>query len=282
MLEKGKKPTPKTQKEIGKSLQTPYDENMGNPNDTAHDPQNRANHLSFKKDTTKPFSIGLKDNTEAIFYYMDKVISPTIRQNGKNIKVPIIYGSAEKWKQIQKDGYYRSKDGKIMMPLISFKRDRFENNVEMSNKIDANNPHNLRSFSKTYNRRNSYDNFDMLNNRVPQKEFHNIVIPEYVTIYYDFIISTYYMEQMDGILEAINFASNSYWGEPNRFKFKASIDSMSTPIEMSTKGERVVQSKFTLKVSGYIIPKINSTQISSLRKSNNKNQVIIKTGIINK
>jgi hypothetical protein len=43
MAKKGKKPIPKTQKEISTSLQTPYDQRYGNPNDMQFDPKNRGN-----------------------------------------------------------------------------------------------------------------------------------------------------------------------------------------------------------------------------------------------
>ena len=45
---------------------------------------------------------------------------------------------------------------------------------------------------------------------------------DYVTLTYSCIIQTYYVEQLNKIIEAINYASDSYWGNPERFKFKAS------------------------------------------------------------
>lgn len=277
MSKKGKKPTPKTQKELWRELHETYDKSRGNPNDGGVNYSNRGNHLSHRGDTSKPLSLGLKDNTEAILYYIENVIDPYIIQNGVRMKVPIIYGDAERWKQIQKDGFLRDKEGKIMLPLITFKRSGFEPNRGMSNKMDYNTPHNFKIFRKRYNKKNSYSNFNVLNNSKPQTQYHAVVIPDYITLTYDFIISTYYMEQMDKILESINSASGSYWGEPERYKFVASVPNFSTPIEVNTQGERVVQSSFSLKVSGYIIPEINSKELSSLRKFNNKNRVVITT-----
>ena len=103
------KPTPKTQREISveqhKSTYVP----AGNPNYA--DPNvpgvNRALQTSFRDDTTKPFSIGIKDIDEAVFYYFENVIQPSVYQNGERLPVPIVYGSQEKWKSFQKDGYYR-------------------------------------------------------------------------------------------------------------------------------------------------------------------------------
>jgi len=117
-----RKVTPKTQREISESLQEPLTPGgpgfspTGNPND-ANKP-NRAEQVSFKDDTVKPFSIGLEDLDWAIMYYFQNVIKPTVKQNGELIPVPIIYGSPEKWKSFQKDGYYRDLNGKIMAPLL--------------------------------------------------------------------------------------------------------------------------------------------------------------------
>ena len=52
----------------------------------------------------------------------------------------------------------------------------------------------------------------LLNNRKPQRKIHAVVIPDYVTISYKCIIMTYYVEQMNKIVEAINYASEAYWG----------------------------------------------------------------------
>ena len=132
MAKRGKIPTPKTQREILNSQIEPYNppvgspgfSNTGNPNN-ANVP-NRGEQISFRDDTTKPFTLGIKDIDEAIAYYMEEVIKPTVIQNGAVQQVPFIYGSPERWKQVQKDGYYRDKKGKIMLPLITFKRNNIE------------------------------------------------------------------------------------------------------------------------------------------------------------
>lgn len=120
MAEKYRRPIPKSQREISEGLQTPFDAKMGNPNKSnenkqfppeneANIPFNRSTQMSFKDDTTKPFTVGLKDIDESIMYYFDNVIRPFVIQNGERIAVPIIYGSPERWKSMQKDTYLRDK-----------------------------------------------------------------------------------------------------------------------------------------------------------------------------
>ncbi len=275
-----KTPRPKTQREIllSNPVQDTYKnpetgETTGNPNRAFPD-KNRANQISFRDDTTKPFSLGLKENDEAIVYYMENVIKPTVMQNGVEQKVPIYYGSPERWAQVQKEGYYRDLKGKIMMPVITYKRVSVEKNRSIANKIDANYPNNVQLFQKPYSIKNQYDNFNILNNRIPKKESYAIVMPDYVTLTYDFIISTYYVEQMNKIVEAMNYASDSYWGNKERFQFRASIDNYATSVEIVSAGNRLVKTNFQLRLYGYLIPDTIQKELASVKKVSNATQLI--------
>jgi len=272
-------PRPKTQREI--FLDTPgqqpyvYPDGTVNENPNLADGRNnRGNHISFRDDTTKPFSLGLKENDEAIVYYMENVIKPTVIQNGVVQKVPIYYGSPERWAQVQKEGYFRDLKGKIMMPVITYKRVSVEKNRTIANKIDANYPNNVQLFQKPYSIKNQYDNFNILNNRIPKKESYAVVMPDYVTLTYDFIISTYYVEQMNKIVEAMNYASDSYWGNKERFQFNARIDSYATTVELVTAGNRLVKTNFSLKLNGYLIPDTIQKELASVKKISNATQII--------
>jgi hypothetical protein len=271
-----RKPIPKTQKEISNDQINPYDKTIGNPNDAAkiNDPKNRANQLTFKGDTVKPFSVGIQDIDESIIYYFQNIIKPVVSQNGTQIPVPIIYGAPERWKSVQRDGYYRDKDDKIMAPLIMFKRNTIEKNYSISNKLDANQPNNYAVFTSKWSDRNSYDNFNVLNNRKPQKTYHAVVIPDYITLSYSCIVYTYYIEQMNKIVESINYSSDAYWGDPQRFKFRAKIDSFNTNTSLNQGEERLVRTEFNIKLYGYIIPDTINKSLSALNKFPDKTKFI--------
>jgi hypothetical protein len=279
-----KTPRPKTQKEIllNTPEQQPYNppkgapgfSETGNPNKAFPDRNNRGNHVSFRDDKTKPFSLGLKENDEAVFYYLENIIKPTVMQNGVVQKVPIYYGSPERWAQVQKQGYLRDKKGKIMLPVITFKRNSVEKVRNIANKLDANYPNNVQLFQKQYSRKNEYDNFNILNNRIPKKESYAVVVPDYVTLNYDFYMSTYYVEQMNKIVEAMNYASDSYWGNPERFKFRARVDNYATSVEIQDAGNRIVSTQFSLKLYGYLIPDTVQKELASVKKLSNATQLI--------
>jgi len=285
MDKKYKKPVPKTQRKISEDLQNAQDIHMGNPNNATPGPQtppineanidfNRSTKMSFKGDTVKPFSIGIQDIDESIMYYFQNVIKPTVIQNGERIAVPIIYGSPERWKSIQKDAYYRDKKGAIMNPIIMFKRNSLEKNRALSRKLDANEPNLYTFWQKAYNQKEIYSNFKLLNNRIPTKQFIANVVPDYVNLTYSCIIQTYYVEQLNKVIEAINYASDSYWGNPERFKFRARIDNFTTVTELQQSQERLVRGTFDIKMYGYIVPDVIQKDIKAIKKLNSKSKVI--------
>jgi hypothetical protein len=286
-----RKPVPKSQKEISNEQVNPYvnpenGETLGNPNIPSEFQQftpteqsgidfNRSEKLSFTDDHTKPFSVSIQDIDESVLFYFENVIRPYVYQNGVKIPVPLIYGAPEKWKSVQKDGYYKDKNGKIMSPIIMFKRDGMEKNRSITNKLDANNPHLYTSWQKSYNAKNSYSNFNVLNNRIPTQQFIANVVPDYVTLTYSFIVQTYYVEQLNKIVEAINYASDSYWGDPERFKFKASINGYTNITELNQDDDRVVRSTFTLTMYGYIVPDTIQKDATAIKKYNSRSKITI-------
>jgi len=282
-MAKGRKPIPKTQRELSESLQTPYEPPVGspgfsptgNPNDA--DKPNRGNQFSFKNDTVKPLSIGLEDLDWAIMYYFQSIIKPSVFQNGEQINVPVIYGSPEKWKSYQKDGFYRDLNNKIMAPLIMFKKNNIEKNRSLTNKLDANNPHNIAITGQRYSKQNAYSKFNLLNGTKPEQTYYASVVPDYLTVTYDCVIFTYYVDQLNKIIEAVQYASDAYWGDPERFKFKATIDSFPVTTELSDDSERSVRSAFSIKLFGYIVPDVVQKAETFVGKFSNRNKLNITT-----
>jgi len=264
MAKNSRTPIPKTQKELSTEQHKAFDTEMGNPNNANN--INRGNQVSFTGDSTKPFSIGIQDIDESIMYYFQNVIKPFVIQNGTRIEVPIIYGSPEKWASFQKFGYFRDAQGRIMMPIIMFKRDSIDKVRTIANKLDANNPNNVSIQGKSYSPKNAYDNFSVLNNVRPQRQYYAVVVPDYITVTYTCTINTYYMDQLNKIIEAIEYASDSYWGDPSRFQFRAMIDSFNIKTELADKEERTVSSTFSIKMNGYIVPDVLQKDVTALKK----------------
>jgi len=252
-----RKPIPPNQAQVVQSQIKPL-LNQGKPvsqNVFTHR-ENRALNTTRKNDKIKDISIGLEDIDNAIKYYFDTVIQPTIVQDGNKMRVPIMYGSPERWKSVQADGYYRDSNGKLVLPLIMYKRENVEKNRGLGNKIDGNLASLFQVFETRYNQKNFYDNFSVLTNRVPSKQYYVSVVPDYVIITYTVSIFTNYVEQNNKIIEAIEFAADSYWGNPNRWQFRTMIDSFATTNVINTGEDRAAVTNITLKTYGYLIPDV--------------------------
>jgi hypothetical protein len=71
---------------------------------------------------------------------------------------------------------------------------------------------------------------------------------------------------MNKIVEAINYASDSYWGDPNRFKFRARIDTFTDNTTLNQGEERLVRMSFNIKLRGYIIPDTMVKDLTSAKR----------------
>jgi hypothetical protein len=287
------KPRPYTKREFLSKLQEPY----VNPDTEVEvapvqsiptevkpgQPEfNRAKEVSLKDDNkNKTFSIGLKDIDSAIMYYLENAIKPVVTQNDRQLAVPIIYGSPERWKSMQADGFYRDKNGKTMVPLIMFKRESFTKNNTLGNKLDGNRVQNVQYFETGYSKRNVYDNFNVLRGQKPQKEYILGIIPDYIDITYSLSIFTDYVEQANEITEAIEFAARSYWGDPERFMFRADIQTFNTPVLLENGSDRANRTTMNVLVNGYIIPSgINAAMAGPSPKSYNVTKTIFKETVV--
>ena len=294
MANKVKKPVPKSQREISTSLQNPTLESQGTPNssvlplpsvqnkvDPAQSTAYRGEQIAVKDDKTKAPTVTLQDSDEAVMYYFENVIKPTVYQNGATVKIPVVYGNPERWNSTQKNGYYRDKNGKLMAPLIMYRRVSMDRNYTIGNKLDANNPINYTYTRDGFNKSSTYSNFDVLNNRKPVEGFKAVVVPDYVTINYDCIIWTYYIEQMNKVVEAVNYAANSYWGDPSRFKFHARIDSFTNNETLTQGEERLIKTNFSIKLHGYIVPDVPNQKLAATQKVYTKGKLVFSEEIVN-
>ena len=215
---------------------------------------NRGKQLRRDKDEIKNISNQIIDMDSAIMYYFNEVIKPTVTENKETIKVPVMYASPERWVSIQKQGFMRDKRQQLITPLIVFKRTGMQKNENIpTNKIDANNPKNFQTFTQKYSQTNRYDAFSAQLGITPNKEHYSVVMPDYITLNYEFIIWTSYIEQMNKIVERINYTNGSYWGEPGKMRFRSKIESFSDASEMDAQ-ERLIRTNFTVEMYGYIIP----------------------------
>ena len=255
------KPTPKSQLDI--SSQFVIDRAAPGAQKPPSKQINRGSTRTRKEDRVGDIKIGLYDIDDAIKYYFDEVIRPRVNDFDEDVSVPVLYGSPERWVSAQRGQYYRDQKGKIMVPLIMYRRTSVGKDTTLNfSKIDANNPKLFYTFEKKYSPQNRYDNFSALQGVIPTRERYSVVVPDYVTIQYEGVIWTDYIEQMNDLIEAINYSQGSYWGDPERFKFRTSIAEFSDSSEVPTDGDRIVKTTFNMELHGYIIPDSLNKELS--------------------
>ncbi len=263
---------PKNEAEKINDTITPFTEGVSKP--AIHE-YKRGNDTSRRDDDVRGIHIGIADIDQAVLYYFQEVIKPYTITEGTVRTVPVIYANPERWKSAQRDGYFRDKEGRVLLPVIAVKRDRMDRNKDISQKLDGNRANLYQVYERKYTRKNQYDNFSVLTNRGPVKEFYNIVMPDYYTMTYSCAVYTSFMEDMNKILEGIAYRSDSYWGAPGRFQFKARIDSLPITNEIVDGDDRRISSLFSLTINGYITPDNVDKQITTdALRSRNKTKIV--------
>ena len=227
---------------------------------------NRGYLYSRKDENVKNTEITLMDMDSAIQFYFDQVIKPSVEDNGENIKVPIMYASPERWKSIQRDGFMRDKKRQTITPVIVYRRTSIEKDETLPiDKLDANDPKHFYTFEKKFSTVNKYDNFSTQIGTIPQREYYNVMMPDYVTLTYDFIIWTSYIQQMNKIVERVVYSDGAYWGDPKKLRFRSAVETFTDATEIGD-AERLVRTNFTVTLKGYLLPKGNFDHRSTTQK----------------
>ena len=105
-------------------------------------------------------------------------------------------------------------------------------------------------------------------------QYYVSVVPDYVTVTYDVNIFTNYVAENNKIIEAIEFASDSYWGDENRWHFRTMLDNLATTTVINTGEDRAATTTVTLKVNGYLIPDSVNKTLASKGISYSTSQVV--------
>jgi len=211
---------------------------------------NRALETKVDKKSTK-IGVTLFDIDLAMVTHMEETVIPTIEIFGEPKKVPVFVAGAERWKSITKDGYLRDPKGQLIIPLVVIKRNSIERNDAMSNMNNRNVTY--PALSK-YSAKHKYDNFAAMTGTTRPVEQYNVTMPDYVNISYECIIWTDFTEHMNTIVEAFQFAVDSYWGDKSGFKFKVKVDSFDNTSEVGDGSQRIIKTTFNMSVMAYLLP----------------------------
>ena len=209
---------------------------------------NRGLQRGIDKEYTK--GVKLLDVDTTIAEYMVDTVIPDVEEHGNQVKVPLLYGNAERWNSARAKGYLRDQRGKIQIPLIMFKRNSIERDAALQQFKDVNT---LPAYKK-YSKKNRYERFSLQPDASKAYEQYEVSVPDYVTVTYEVMIWTSFTEHMNTIVEQFQYATDRYWGEEKGYKFRTRIDSFDNQQEVGEGSERIIRTSFTMVVNAYLLP----------------------------
>jgi hypothetical protein len=199
---------------------------------------------------------------------------PTLDDNGKALKIPVIYGNSERWKGAQRDGIFRDNKGRIQLPLMMIRR----NSITKDESMPMLNRHVSYPTVTKYSKDNRYDRFSLMGTSVkPKYELYNITMPQYVEVSYQCMAWTSYTEHLNKVIEQLQFAG-SFWGDKDKFKFKVSLSDFEVINEVGEGTERINRIEFSLAVKAYLLPEKFDGQ-NTIKKSFSTKRVVMSTEV---
>src|SRR6056300_420030 len=155
---------------------------------------NRALQRGISKEFVK--GVKLIDVDTTIAEYMIDTIIPDVEEHGNKIKVPLLYGNAERWNNARAKGYLRDQRGKIQIPLVMFKRNSIDRDTSYPQFKELTGLPNGWVDYKKYSSKNKYERFSLQGGASRPVEQYQIAIPDYVTLTYEVMIWTSFTEHM--------------------------------------------------------------------------------------
>jgi hypothetical protein len=227
-----------------------------NPNTIASQPPvegntNRGKDVAGEFNSPEPITITLEKINETIMEFLTTTLAPTIEENGAVRRVPVVYGTPERWVSVRKDGFLRDTNTtKILTPLIMIRRTE----ERPGTLINPNNKYVYKTLEQTWNPRIAYDKFSVLNKIRPHPRIRTVLVPDYMDLTYEMILWADGQTQLDKLIEQLNVESQEYWGHRGTYKFRTTITQFSSQSELPPTSDRVVRSQANIEIKAYLLP----------------------------
>lgn len=205
---------------------------------------------NIARDDVKNLTVSIADIDYAIKFHIKETIKPIVADNGNFVQVPIIFANGEKWALIQRHGYMRDNQNKILAPLIALRRTNISKRQDLPDlkiletvgarilvKRDFNPATVLEKYSKT--------------GKKPSSTYYSIDIPTYVDVSYELFIQAQDQLQLNSIIEQLMWFDKKAFG--NTFKFHCFFDAYTNEVSNTIGEDRTVTSNIGLLVKGYIL-----------------------------
>jgi hypothetical protein len=210
---------------------------------------NRDSQIKREQNDLKQ-SVSLYDVDSAIISYLSDVVLPTLDDNGIATKIPVVYGNSERWEGAREKGLYRDQKGKIQLPIFMIRR----SGVAKNDAMPMLNRHVSYQSVTKWSKDNRYSRFNLLTGTQPKYEVYNITMPDYVEVTYECMGWAAYTEQVNKIVESLNWASDEYWGDKTKYKFMSTITDYNVINELDEGNQRINRVECSINVKAYLLP----------------------------
>lgn len=215
--------------------------------------QQRHTQVRRDQDTVKGPNVTLYDIDFAIKSFVENTIRPKVLENDSIIDVPIFYMNPEKWADVQSRGYVRDNKGKMLIPVIAFRR----TDVSVDDQLKRNKVSPVEDLyylsEMKYNKNFRYDQFSIQTGMQRQSEYYLIQPPDYVIINYEFQLWCEYQSQLNELIETMIYFQGQSFGDKNNYKFRSYVDEYSIENVNDISDDRLVSATFNLTTYGYLV-----------------------------
>ncbi len=226
----------------------------------------RHTQVRRDQDTVKTPSVSLYDIDFAIKSFIENVIKPKVIENDTIINVPILYMNSEKWSNIQKEGYIRDKKGKVMIPVIAFRR----SSVSLDQQLKRNKVASVEDLyylaESKYSKNFRYDQFYAQGRTSYPSEYYLMQPPDYVRVIYEFQFWCEYQSQLNDLIETMIFYEGQSFGDKNNYKFRSYANEYSIDNIPNINDDRLVRATFNVETYGYLVKNSVHGEVVSKRR----------------
>lgn len=230
-----------------------------------------AGQSDLKREDVKDISIALYDVDYAVKWHIENIIKPTVVEENSIITVPIIFAAGEKWSAVQRHGYLRDNQGKLLTPLIMIKRNSVTKREDIQDLKVLETSEARITFEKKYSAANRYDRFN-LTNKVPNKEYYSMDVPKFVQIEYELLVWTNNSIQLNEVVEQLIWFDGKAFGDAH--KFITHIDPPSFEAINNTGDDRLVRATMSMRTKAHIL-NTHGPNAPSLYKINPVNKLVM-------
>lgn len=209
-----------------------------------------AGYSDIKRESVKDVSIALYDVDYAVKWHIENVIQPTVVEENSVITVPVLFAAGEKWAAVQKHGYLRDNQGKLLTPLIMIRRNSVTKRDDIQDLKVLESQEARITFETKYSAANRYDRFGLTNNK-PKKEYYSIDVPKFVQVDYELLCWTNNTVQLNELVEQLMWFDGKAFGDAH--KFITHIDAPSFEAVNSTGEDRLVRATMGMRTKAHIL-----------------------------